>query len=63
MELSWYLFSVAAGFAIVITLITVSYHAVSAAITNPVKSLTLRMSLRPRREPSQRAVIPGQMTL
>ena len=39
MELSWYLFTVAAGFAIVITLITVSYHAVSAAITNPVKGL------------------------
>ena len=39
MELSWYLFSAAAGFAIIITLITVSYHAVSAALLNPVKSL------------------------
>jgi ABC-type antimicrobial peptide transport system permease subunit len=39
MELSWYLFTVAAGSALVITLLTVSYHAVSAAITNPVNSL------------------------
>jgi len=39
MEISWHLFTVAAGVAIVITLITVSFHAVSAAITNPVKSL------------------------
>ena len=39
MELSWYLFAAAAGLAIVITLVTVSYHALSAATMNPVKSL------------------------
>lgn len=39
MELNWPLFAEAAACAIVITLVTVSYHALSAAITNPVKSL------------------------
>jgi len=39
MDLSWPLFSIAASVALVITLITVSYHAVTAAMTNPVKSL------------------------
>lgn len=39
MELSWHLFAAAAGCALVITLITVSYHALGAATTNPVNSL------------------------
>ncbi len=39
MDLSWSLFAAAAGAALAITLITVSYHAVSAATMNPVKSL------------------------
>jgi putative ABC transport system permease protein len=39
MELGWHLFAAAAGFAIVITLITVSYHALTAAMMNPVNSL------------------------
>jgi putative ABC transport system permease protein len=39
MELNWYLFAGAGGGAIGITLVTVSYHALSAATMNPVKSL------------------------
>jgi ABC-type antimicrobial peptide transport system permease subunit len=39
MELSWHLFAAAIGVAIVITLITVSYHAFNAARMNPVDSL------------------------
>ena len=39
MELNWLLFAEAAACAMVITLITVSYHALTAAIANPVKSL------------------------
>jgi len=39
MELGWFVFAAAAGCAIVITLLTVSYHALNAAMMNPVKSL------------------------
>jgi putative ABC transport system permease protein len=39
MELSWYLFAAASAAAMAITLITVSYHALSAATMNPVNSL------------------------
>jgi putative ABC transport system permease protein len=39
MELSWYLFAAASAVAMAITLITVSYHAISAATRNPVSSL------------------------
>lgn len=38
-QLSWWVFVMAATGALVITLATVSYHAVKAAIMNPVKSL------------------------
>jgi ABC-type antimicrobial peptide transport system permease subunit len=38
-ELSWWIFAVAGGAALVITLLTVSFQAIKAAIANPVKSL------------------------
>ena len=38
-EISWWIFAVAAIGAVVITLLTVSFQAIKAAITNPVKSL------------------------
>jgi ABC-type antimicrobial peptide transport system permease subunit len=38
-ELSWWIFAGAAIIAIVITLLTVSFQAIKAAIANPVKSL------------------------
>jgi ABC-type antimicrobial peptide transport system permease subunit len=38
-ELSWWIFAVTAGSAIMITLLTVSFQAVKAALANPVKSL------------------------
>lgn len=38
-ELSWWIFAVAGIGALIITLITVSFQAIKAAITNPVKSL------------------------
>ncbi len=38
-ELSWWVFVLAGGGALVITLLTVSYHAIRAALMNPVKSL------------------------
>jgi putative ABC transport system permease protein len=38
-ELSWWIFAVAIGGALLITLLTVSFQALKAAITNPVKSL------------------------
>ncbi|MDR3713282.1 MAG: ABC transporter permease [Puia sp.] len=37
--LSWWIFAATAGGVILITLLTVSYQAVKAALTNPVKSL------------------------
>ena len=38
-ELSWWIFAVTAVGAIVITLLTVSYQSITAALANPVKSL------------------------
>jgi ABC-type antimicrobial peptide transport system permease subunit len=38
-EISWWVFVVAVGGALAITLLTVSFQAIKAAITNPVKSL------------------------
>jgi len=38
-DLSWYLFFAAALGSLVITLLTVSYQAIKAAIANPVRSL------------------------
>jgi hypothetical protein len=38
-ELSWWLFAAAGAGALAITLLTVSFHAIKAAIANPVKSL------------------------
>jgi ABC-type antimicrobial peptide transport system permease subunit len=38
-ELSWWIFAVTAGSAIMITLLTVSFQAIKAALANPVKSL------------------------
>jgi len=37
--LSWWVFALTAAGALLITLITVSYHSIKAALTNPVKSL------------------------
>jgi ABC-type antimicrobial peptide transport system permease subunit len=37
--IKWQVFALAAAVALVITLITVSFQAIKAAITNPVKSL------------------------
>lgn len=38
-DISWWIFAVAIGGALLITLLTVSFQAIKAAITNPVKSL------------------------
>jgi ABC-type antimicrobial peptide transport system permease subunit len=38
-QISWWVFVAAAAFGIVIAILTVSFHAIKAAITNPVKSL------------------------
>jgi ABC-type antimicrobial peptide transport system permease subunit len=38
-ELSWWVFAVTAAGAIMITLLTVSYQSIKAALANPVKSL------------------------
>jgi ABC-type antimicrobial peptide transport system permease subunit len=38
-DMAWWIFAVAAGCALLITLITVSFQAIKAAIANPVKSL------------------------
>src|SRR4030095_566480 len=38
-EISWWIFAVAGAGALVITLLTVSFQAIKAAVTNPVKSL------------------------
>jgi putative ABC transport system permease protein len=38
-DLSWWIFGIAGLLAVVIALVTVSYHAIRAAMSNPVKSL------------------------
>jgi putative ABC transport system permease protein len=38
-DLSWWIFAAACGGALIITLLTVSYQAIKAAMANPVKSL------------------------
>jgi ABC-type antimicrobial peptide transport system permease subunit len=38
-ELSWWVFAATSGGAILITLLTVSYQSIRAALANPVKSL------------------------
>jgi predicted permease len=38
-ELTWWMFAVAAGGALLITLLTISYQAIKAGLANPVKSL------------------------
>jgi putative ABC transport system permease protein len=38
-EISWGIFALAGGFSLLITLLTVSYQAIKAAVANPVKSL------------------------
>ena len=38
-QLSWWVFTIAAGGAVLITILTISFHAIKAALTNPVKSL------------------------
>lgn len=38
-ELSWWIFAITGAGAIIITLLTVSYQSIRAALTNPVKSL------------------------
>ena len=38
-SLSWWIFAVASASALIITLLTVSFQAIRAAVTNPVKSL------------------------
>lgn len=38
-DMSWWVFAVAGGFAVIIALITVSFQAVKAAVANPIKSL------------------------
>jgi putative ABC transport system permease protein len=38
-DISWWVFLVASALAIIIALITVSYHAIKASLANPVKSL------------------------
>jgi ABC-type lipoprotein release transport system permease subunit len=37
--LSWWIFALAGLSAVVITLLTISYQTIRAALTNPVKSL------------------------
>jgi putative ABC transport system permease protein len=38
-DLSWWIFALAGGAAILIALLTMSYQAVRSALANPVKSL------------------------
>jgi len=38
-EISWWVFALAGGMALVIALLTVSIHAIRAAVANPVESL------------------------
>ncbi len=40
-DISWWIFAITAGGAILITLITVSYQSIKAALANPVKSLKM----------------------
>jgi len=37
--ISWWMFAIAGMLAIVIALFTISYQAIKAAVTNPIKSL------------------------
>jgi ABC-type lipoprotein release transport system permease subunit len=37
--MSWWIFAVAIGGALLITLLTVSFQAIKAAVANPVRSL------------------------
>lgn len=38
-SISWWMFGIAGGLALLIALLTVSYHAIRAAVANPVKSI------------------------
>ena len=38
-ELSWWMFALSGGIALVIAMITVSFQAIKAAIANPIESL------------------------
>jgi len=38
-EISWWMFALACGMALVIALMTISWQAIRAAIANPVESL------------------------
>lgn len=38
-EITWWVFAIAGIFAVLIAFLTMSYHCISAALTNPVKSL------------------------
>jgi len=38
-ELSWWVFAATAAGAIIITLLTISYQSIKAALANPVRSL------------------------
>jgi putative ABC transport system permease protein len=38
-EIGWWIFALAGGFSLLITLLTVSYQAIKAGLENPVKSL------------------------
>jgi putative ABC transport system permease protein len=38
-DISWQVFALAGGAAVIIALLTVSYQAIKAALMNPVKSL------------------------
>jgi ABC-type antimicrobial peptide transport system permease subunit len=40
-KLSWWIFAAAGSGAIIITLLTVSYQSIKAALSNPVKSLRI----------------------
>ncbi len=38
-SISWWMFGIAGGLALLIALVTVSFHAIRAAVANPVRSL------------------------
>jgi len=40
-EISWWIFVLAAAISVMIALITISYQAIKAAVANPVKSLRM----------------------